>query len=263
MNRNTIIYKILHNCNLFMLKYLRKYQYKKLSEWYITTDYANQIKKFKNIHKGERCFIIGNGPSLTPEDLDLIRNEYSFSCNRIYKILNKTKWRPYYFVADDGGIVSSDYKNIINEINCKAKFIGVEFDKKIINFYINSDVIILKEKTILENKIPKWNLNIEEYICAGHTVTFPMVQLAIYMGFKEIYFIGQDCSYMATLENGRIAKNHFYESNHRLSQADAKSLFYAFEAINNMAKENNVKVFNATRGGKLETFPRVKLEDII
>ena len=38
-------------------------------------------KKFNNIHKGERCFILGNGPSLREVDLGLLENEFVFTCN--------------------------------------------------------------------------------------------------------------------------------------------------------------------------------------
>ena len=30
------------------------------------------LKSLENKYAGQRCFLIGNGPSLTPEDLDLI-----------------------------------------------------------------------------------------------------------------------------------------------------------------------------------------------
>ncbi len=41
----------------------------------------NKNKKFKNIHKGNRCFILGNGLSLKQQDLTLLKNEYVFTVN--------------------------------------------------------------------------------------------------------------------------------------------------------------------------------------
>ena len=35
-------------------------------------------------HRGERAFIIGNGPSLRETDLSPLRNEFTFGLNRIY-----------------------------------------------------------------------------------------------------------------------------------------------------------------------------------
>lgn len=263
MKRKGALYKLLHGINLFRLRIKNYISNKKLETWYSETNYPQIIQQFKGVHEGQRCFIIGNGPSLSPKDLDMIKNEISFSCNKIYKLFDKTQWRPYYYVVDDYGFVSTDYNNIINNVVAKAKFIGIEFEKKLVKPFEDTDIIIMKEKTILHDNVPEWNLNIDQYICAGHTVTFPMIQLAIYMGFKEIYLLGNDCSYLATFENGKKANNHFYESNDdRLSQQDAENLFYAFEAISECAKENDVQIYNATRGGALEKFERVKLEDI-
>ena len=33
------------------------------------TKIGRQLLKYKNLHQGEKCFIIGNGPSLRAEDL--------------------------------------------------------------------------------------------------------------------------------------------------------------------------------------------------
>ncbi len=68
---------------------------------YIRSEDSNKLKGYKNIHSGERCFVIGNGPSLTPEDLDKLKNEYSFASNHIYKIFDRTNWRPTYYVSVD------------------------------------------------------------------------------------------------------------------------------------------------------------------
>ena len=62
-----------------------------------------EIEKFRNIHESEDCFIIGNGPSLRPEDLDKIHElgYCSFASNKIYNIFKSTKWRPTYVTVSD------------------------------------------------------------------------------------------------------------------------------------------------------------------
>ena len=59
------------------------------------------MKQFKDLYQGKRCFIIGNGPSLKADDLDCLKNEYTFAANRIYEILDKTDWRPWAYVVVD------------------------------------------------------------------------------------------------------------------------------------------------------------------
>lgn len=146
----------------------------------------------------------------------------------------------------------------------KKKFIAIEYNKKLAKPYINSDVIILLKTTELNDMRPKWSMELDKQIGAGHSVTFPMFQLAVYMGFEKIYFLGQDCSYMATIENGNNGNNHFYKgSNDVITQRDANNFVYAFYSIKDFAEEKNIQVFNATRGGNLELFERVTLEDIL
>lgn len=46
----------------------------------------NSIKnnaKFHNMHLGERCFVLGNGPSLKDVNFSLLKDEFVFTCNRI------------------------------------------------------------------------------------------------------------------------------------------------------------------------------------
>lgn len=263
MNRNGKAFKILEKTYILMRNLNDRISEKSLDEWYKTSDYPKRIQEFKNYHKGERCFIIGNGPSLNVADLEMLSNEVTFACNKIYKIYDKTNWRPSYYVVDDRNYVKEDYYNIINTADPKiAGFIGVEYNKKIIEPYIASDRIIMKKKTILHNGYPEWNIDVDDYVCTGHTVIYVAIQLAVYMGFKEIYLLGVDCSYTSTFENGQKGTNYFYESNNQIVQMDANNMFLAFESAKRMMQETGVKIYNSTRGGKLETFDRVALDEL-
>src|SRR6187551_16933 len=43
-----------------------------------------RLAALKDIHKGKRAFIIGNGPSLKQTDLSKLKNEITFGMNRVY-----------------------------------------------------------------------------------------------------------------------------------------------------------------------------------
>lgn len=73
---------------------------------------SRKVKKLKDSHLGESCFIIGNGPSLTLEDLNKIKNVVSFSCNRVNILLDKTDWRPYYYTFTDSLMVSRFFDEV-------------------------------------------------------------------------------------------------------------------------------------------------------
>ncbi|MEH7386551.1 hypothetical protein V7147_14250, partial [Bacillus sp. JJ1521] len=71
-------------------KYLRVIGFDRNSQY-------QKLKKIKNKHMGQRCFIIGTGPSLTIEDLEKLRNEMTFSMNSICLAFDETDWRPTYY----------------------------------------------------------------------------------------------------------------------------------------------------------------------
>src|SRR5690625_1280148 len=63
-----------------------------------------KLKKIKNKHQGERCFIIATGPSLTIGDLEKLNNEITISMNSICLAFDETDWRPTYYGIQDEGV---------------------------------------------------------------------------------------------------------------------------------------------------------------
>ena len=68
----------------------------RISRIYRKSSYE-KLKSLKDQHKGERCFIVATGPSLRIEDLNLLRNEFTFSMNSIFLLFDETDWRPTYY----------------------------------------------------------------------------------------------------------------------------------------------------------------------
>ncbi len=52
-------------------------------------------------HRGKRCFVVGNGPSLKIDDLDKLTGEITFASNRIFLAFEETQWRPTYYTMCD------------------------------------------------------------------------------------------------------------------------------------------------------------------
>ena len=66
-----------------------------------TSKNKNKLKTFFNIHKGERCFIIANGPSLKSIDFSLLKNEITIGMNRIYLMKEQNGFMPNYLACID------------------------------------------------------------------------------------------------------------------------------------------------------------------
>jgi hypothetical protein len=55
-----------------------------------------RLAALKDIHKGKRAFIIGNGPSLKQTDLGKLKGEITFGMNRIYLMFPEMGFKTTY-----------------------------------------------------------------------------------------------------------------------------------------------------------------------
>ena len=82
---------------------------------------SRKLGQYKGKYKGRRCFIIGNGPSLTLEDLETLGSEITFATNRIYHIYEQTAWRPSFYCIQDFTLIKEVFKdgrpNVLAEID--------------------------------------------------------------------------------------------------------------------------------------------------
>lgn len=217
------------------------------------------IKEFKNKHNGERCFIVATGPSLTIEDLEKLKGEICFSMNSIVLALSKTKWRPTYFGIQDMYVYEKIRKEVdLAEINYKF------FSDRLKKPFKLPEKSIIFPHNLLNHKIShkKFNSKFSNdafmVVYDGYTITYSLIQIAVYMGFKEIYLLGADTSYKKN-------NQHFIEHGVRDSTYEYAGIRIteAFKVAKKYTDENGIKIYNATRGGMLEVFERVNLDEVL
>lgn len=125
----------------------------------------------------------------------------------------------------------------------------------------------------------QFNRNVNEVFYDGDTVTYMALQLAAYMGFKEIYLIGIDHNFPYIWTNdGEVKVNDLSVASHFYDGAENNIGFEAwkrrgtnpeittaaYQAAESFSKQcKKFRIYNATRGGKLEVFERVDLDKII
>lgn len=238
-----------------------------------------KLEELKDKYKGQQCFIIGNGPSLSVEDLELIKGKMSFACNKIGAIYPKTTWRPdFYFCTDELGYASrmSEFMQDQNWVFTSTDFLPYlsAIGDNIIFFPLFSRYCIT----------PEFSMNPLRGVYAADSVLYIAAQFAVYMGFKEIILLGVDADYkMVHTEDGRKVFGsmgvHFYEYNEEeLKTAEKFNEWMNFndtlhsgiydiqdgwKMLRYQSEQMGFSVVNATRGGALEVFPRKNLEQII
>ena len=163
----------------------------------------------KDSHRGEKCFILGNGPSLQQFDLKKIAEEYVFGVNQI---MSADKWDEAMvnaWVCIDGNLLGMwinaqyDFCNMIKRLNGLkiCAFVPVEArhylksrglldDTDIDFYYLNA-----KQQYInFDNEMHIEEIDISKFMMQSYNVVICAINIAIYMGFSEIYLLGCDQS---------------------------------------------------------------------
>lgn len=235
-----------------------------------------KVASLKDIHKGRRCFIIGNGPSLTIEDLDLLKNEITFACNKIYLAFTKTEWRPTYYSVLDV-LVAENNANSINELQlCKI------YHEDVRPYFPAADDIIwlnaLTEPKVEGEFVGMFSDNALKGVYGGWTVLYPQIQIAFFMGIREMYLLGVDFNFEVptssgkTCQHGEIVihkgeKNHFHPEYRKpgetwtLPQLDLQRK--AFSAAKMAIEAQGGCIYNASRKTALDVFPTADFNSII
>ena len=231
-------------------------------------------KELKNKYKGERVFIVGAGPSINKTELHLLKNEYTICFNRINLLFERLNWRPEFFMVTD----DLKIKEIHDEINKRIlPVVKLAFFPDLHPSNVNFKKYIKSHDNVLwlNTDKPEYSLDLPN-IGINKTVTNGALQIMAYLGFDEIYMIGVDMSF-ANRNVEKINKRDWVskkddDSNHFDPRYDGKGIKYRNPTLDDMlhycdmGKEffdkHGIKVFNATIGGNLNSYPRVNFESL-
>ena len=83
-------------------------QYARRDSAYAKSPDAAYIRALENSRSGGRCFLVGNGPSITASDLDALAGEETFASNGIFKVFGGTRWRPTYYLSVDREFIAHE-----------------------------------------------------------------------------------------------------------------------------------------------------------
>ena len=242
----------------------------------------SKLNRFKNCHDGQRCFIVGNGPSLNMDDLKklYITNSISMGVNNIFLAFEETEWRPTYYVVSDYLQIHLCADEILS-VPAKAKFISkMPYDNQT---YINKENISKIDSLLyksINHEVYRYNLrssigigdDFSDICYLGGTVINVCIQMAFYMGFKEIFLLGVDCDYSAASKkcvpyftdkyNDKLNMAGILTPQDTIFPIGCEESLIEYQLEREYADMNGIKIFNATRGGKLDAFERVNFDNL-
>ena len=228
----------------------------------------------KDKYKGQRAFLLGNGPSLNKLPLYLLRNEYSIGFNRIYILKERINWLPTFYTTIDDRVLHDSIDEIKENLpNFKYAFLpdlhpyNVNFKKK----FTESEKLfwLYLDKLEFSNNLPYAGIN--------KSVSNVGLQILAYLGFSPIYIIGVDLEYSHQQSVKKNSKrdltstkdddpNHFdpryFGTGRAYHQPQMRETMLRFNEAKSFFDKLGVEIFNAGVGGKLEAFPRVNFYDL-
>ncbi|MFX0194960.1 MAG: 6-hydroxymethylpterin diphosphokinase MptE-like protein [Candidatus Hodarchaeota archaeon] len=227
---------------------------------------AHRLARFANRHQGERCFIIGNGPSLNRMDLRPLAREITFGLNRIYLLFDKIGFATTYYVSVNMLVLEQCAAEIQNLDT--TRFIGWDARRW---FRARPDLLFIR--SIGNLGTPFFMRDIRQGVWEGATVTYVAMQIAYYMGFKRVILIGVDHNFVTTgLPHSIVVsegadRDHFvpdyFGKGFRWQLPDLQTSELAYRLARGQFESSGREILDATVKGKLDVFPKVSFENCL
>lgn len=236
--------------------------------YYLEHQFHPELEVFRDIHRDDdrRLFIIATGPSLRIADLEKLQQhqEMTMGVNMVFHVFDRTSWRPeYYLMQDINGL--KEYEKEIRELTIPYVFLSDSGVAGWSDQKLNSNMHLFHMTSHARNGWPRISGDITRYVSTGGTVILSCLQIAFYMGIREIYLLGADCSYgyMSKDCNSHFITDYCKQDDQQKNVPfDHNEVFIGYQAARYYAREHGIKVFNATRGGRLEVFERVDFDKL-
>lgn len=251
--------------------------------------------KFKNIHKGERCFIIGNGPSINEINFARLEKEITFTVNQLPRNDRFPDLHTNYHLWSDERFFQLDKDNLSDmELLGVMKQVRTDDNSPTV-FYKTSarDMILqygLNECLNIEyfmdgpfcNELSDVEYPITRALPVFSTCIHYAIVIAIYMGFEEIYLLGCDCTGIINILSSRMEKSYNFEYAYSISNNERTrmgrvskmtkisdeffwygNLLKVYGVLYEYAKKHGCYLYNATSHSAIDNIPKVNLDEIL
>jgi hypothetical protein len=226
-------------------------------------DSIQKLVSMKNSHTGERCVIIGNGPSLQNTDLKKLKNVYTFGMNRFYLAFTDLGFTTSCLLTVNDLIIEQCANDLMAlPIPTFISWRGRQWVQP------STNLVYLYTSYLL----PQFNKNAAGRLWEGATVTFVAMQLAFFLGFKQVILIGVDHNFATkgtpntTVVSTGDDPNHFHPGyfgkGFRWQLPDLDTSELAYIMARDAYQKDGREILDATVDGKLTVFPKVDFESL-
>ena len=233
-------------------------------------------RELKGKHVGKRCFVVGNGPSIRTQNLKLLKGEITFFVNRAFLHPDYEYIQPTYHIFVDPKLQTGewpiDFLDQVAEKNPNVTFLlSAKFcnDPKF-QIYKEKYNIYWIETSMILTRFFRGEFDLST-ISVGGAVVESGIIASIYMGMKQVYFMGVDGNGLCYNLIGK--ESHYYGSNPEDLTKDvltiSKDLYFMSMSLRkwvylaNYCIKKNVELVNLTNGGIIDVCPREDFEKLM
>lgn len=228
----------------------------------------SNIRRLHGRHQGSRAWILGNGPSVQMEDLARIPpGDVVFAFNRFYLSYDQHPVRETYVVSADSLMVQDFGQEMIDVASGLPLFCV----KPRWAHGLEGDHVLLPQG---DGNLPLFSMQPQRWVSVGGSSVFVALQMAHFMGIRNVVLYGMDYSFsMKLVRDPRYPfpvsyeeGNHFisgYRGDKPWCPPNWKDISAGFLNARVAFELTGGRVINATRGGRLEIFPREDFDSLI
>jgi hypothetical protein len=226
------------------------------------------VTALRGRHAGQRAWIIGNGPSVRYADLARIPpGDVIFCFNRFYLSYGEHPLRETYVVSADT-LMIEDFGQEMIDIAAGLPLFCVGAGT---TAHLKGPHVLLSAS---DSYLPVFSPDAGRFVSVGGSSVFVALQMAYYMGIRDVVLYGIDYSFSMKLrrdprfpfpvsfEEG----NHFipsYRSAKPWCPPTWRDISAGFLNARVAFEVSGGRVTNATRGGRLETFVRADFDTLV
>ncbi|MGO4133795.1 hypothetical protein ACEQ6A_04430 [Rhizobium brockwellii] len=235
-------------------------------------------RQLAGLHAGQRCFILGNGPSVRDLDLSLLEGENVITVSNGYLHSDFDKFRSRYHCVPQitYGLMNSEdvirwFEEMHSYLGAAELFLSsteAELVRKQ-NLFAGRTVRYLVLGDSFDDRLSEEIVDISRPVPRVESVPVMALMIAMYLGFKEIILLGVDHDHFLSssyqyafdlkVQKGKDitanADGTLQTNRHDDFQSLAR-LWRQYRAISNISKANGIRIFNSTPGGALDEFDR-------
>lgn len=236
-------------------------------------------------HAGQRCFILGNGPSANKLDLAALKGETVISVSNGYLHKGYATFAPRYHCVPQityGRMTREDVVAWFTEMHQhlgNAELFLNETESELVRehgLFPGRAVHYVALRESFDELRERAIIDITRPIPRVESVPIMALMLAMYMGFSDIIFLGVDHDHFksgkyvyAFTPEAQYGKDFSVAVNGRvlISRYDdfqsLARLWRQYRVLREISLKNRISVINATSGGELDEFPRASFETMI